>query len=250
MEASLKATTLIGLHFFPFLSPRLIQVNLNLNLSNFELEDSKPTLVKVNGKGRSITGERKEKDGEWISPMISGPTLVKVNGKGRSIKQERKENGGEWISLMHKGMGEYIGNPVRRYRWMKASKWDSVKLDKTAGHYMICDTHGNGMKWNDVEDGMIIKIRAKLPHWERYEYLESDSPGDIWLDERKVHKRSQNWEVHFDETDSTVAFESLRWSGFYLGADDDDDGWLELKSKRKIKWIASAHVPDDNNSEN
>ena len=63
MEASLKATTLIGLHFFPFLSPRLIQVNLNLNLSNFELEDSKPTLVKVNGKGRSITGERKENGG-------------------------------------------------------------------------------------------------------------------------------------------------------------------------------------------
>ena len=74
--------------------------------------------------------------------------------------------------------------------------------------------------------------------------------GDIWLDKRTVHKRSQNWEVHLDETDSTIAFESLRWRGFYLCADDDADGWLELKSKRKIKWIASAHVPDDNNSEN
>ena len=124
MKASLKATTLIVLHIFPFLSSKFIKVNLNLNCNNCELEDSKPTLVKVNGKGRSITGERKEKDGgkifckqevnfckvyrfqqyifyklflefkEWISPMISGPTLVKVNGKGRSIKQERKENGG------------------------------------------------------------------------------------------------------------------------------------------------------------
>ena len=74
-------------------------------------------------------------------------------------------------------MVEYIGNPVVSYRAWPPGNWDSLKLDKTAGHYMICDTHGNGMKWNDVEDGMIIKIRAKLPHWEGYEYLKSDSPG-------------------------------------------------------------------------
>ena len=62
MKASLKATILIVIHFFPFLSPRLIQVNLNLNLTNFELEDSNPTLVKVNGKGRAIKRERKESE--------------------------------------------------------------------------------------------------------------------------------------------------------------------------------------------
>ena len=63
MKASLKATKLIVLHIFPFLSSKFIKVNLNLSCNNCELEDSKPTLVKVNGKGRSITGERKENGG-------------------------------------------------------------------------------------------------------------------------------------------------------------------------------------------
>ena len=90
---------------------------------------------------------------------------------------------------MHKGIGEYIGNPVRHYRWQKVGNWDSAKLDKTAGHYMICDTYGNGMKWTDVKDGITIKIRAKLPHWEGYEYLESDSPG-------KYSKYDANHKAH------------------------------------------------------
>ena len=90
---------------------------------------------------------------------------------------------------MHKGMREYIGYPVRHYRWQKALDWDSVKLDRTAGHYMICDKHGDGIKWMDVKDGMIIKIRAKLPHWPGYEYLESDSPG-------KYSKNDANHKVH------------------------------------------------------
>ena len=79
---------------------------------------------------------------------------------------------------MHKGMGEYIGIPVRRYRSQKVSDWDSVKLDRVyTGHFMICDKHGDGIKWIDVKDGMIIKIRAELNHWEGKEYLESDSQG-------------------------------------------------------------------------
>ena len=62
MKASLKATKLIVLHIFPFLSSKFIKVNLNLNCNNCELEDSKPTLVKVNGKGRAIKRERKESE--------------------------------------------------------------------------------------------------------------------------------------------------------------------------------------------
>ena len=77
--------------------------------------------------------------------------------------------------------------------------------------------------------------------------------GDIWLDERMVHEDAQNWKLHLDKTDSTVAFENVHWRGYYLGADDDVDGWLELRSQRKIKWIAnstSANVFDGNSSEN
>ena len=61
--------------------------------------------------------------------------------------------------------------------------------------------------------------------------------GDIWL-----HKRSnddaQNWKLHIDKTDSTLAFESVHWPGYYLGADHDVEGWLELRSRKKIKWTA------------
>ena len=60
--------------------------------------------------------------------------------------------------------------------------------------------------------------------------------GDIWLEERVVHENAQNWMLHLDETDSTVAFENIHWRGFYLGADDDVHGWLELKSQKKIRW--------------
>ena len=78
---------------------------------------------------------------------------------------------------MHKGMEEYIGNPVTFYRSWPPGDWDSVKLDKTAGHYMICDKYGNGIKWTDRKDGMMIKIRAKFAHYEGFEFLESDSAG-------------------------------------------------------------------------
>ena len=78
---------------------------------------------------------------------------------------------------MHKGMVEYIGNPVVSYRAWPPGNWDSLKLDKTAGHYMICDKHGYGIKWIDTKDDMIIKIRAKLPHYKGYKYLQADSQG-------------------------------------------------------------------------
>ena len=57
---------------------------------------------------------------------------------------------------MHKGTGEYIGNPVPHYRLSSAAEWDTVKLDKTAGNYMICYEHGVGIKWIDRKDGMMI----------------------------------------------------------------------------------------------
>ena len=78
---------------------------------------------------------------------------------------------------MHKGMGEYIGNPEPAYRPSSFTDWDSVKLDTTAGHYMICDRYGNGIKWIDAKDGMMIKIRAKFAHWPGYEYFHSDFSG-------------------------------------------------------------------------
>ena len=88
--------------------------------------------------------------------------------------------------------------------------------------------------------------------------------GDIWLDERMVgdsawvHEDAQNWKLHLDKTDSTVAFENVHWRGYYLGADDDVYGWLELRSQRKIKWTANstsseistnAPTTEDNSSE-
>jgi len=209
-----------------------------LNLKNFELEDSNSTLVSIKPRG------------------------LEPRAKGRSIKRERKETGGEWISLMHYGMGEYIGNPVEDYRAWPPGNWDSLKLDKTAGHFMICDEwiRTCGIKWIDVKDGMIIRIRARFPHWKSYEYLEADSySADIWLNHYLNWSYSQKWKVHLDKTDTTVAFENMNiWglayphpgNGYYLGARDDKHDWLELKSKKKIKWTVSAHVGDDNNSEN
>ena len=63
-----------------------------------------------------------------------------------------------------------------------------------------------------------------------------------------LHEHAQNWRLHLDKTDSSVAFENVHWPGYYLGANHDDDSWLELRSRKKIKWTAnstSAHVPDD-----
>ena len=70
MKASLKATTITVPHIFPFLSSRLIVVNVNLNLNNSELEDSKSNLVSIKPRG------------------------FEPRAKGRSLKQERKETGG------------------------------------------------------------------------------------------------------------------------------------------------------------
>ena len=78
---------------------------------------------------------------------------------------------------MHKGMGEYIGNPVPHYRLSSAGEWDSIKLDKFAGHYMLSDKHGVGLNRKDRKDGMLVKIRAKRAHWSGYEYLQSDTRG-------------------------------------------------------------------------
>ena len=67
-----------------------------------------------------------------------------------------------------------------------------------------------------------------------------------------VHEDAQNWRLNLYKADSTVAFESEEWPGYFLGADNDDDAWLELRSQSPVKWTVnstSAQVPDETSSE-
>ena len=82
-----------------------------------------------------------------------------------------------------------------------------------------------------------------------YDFFET---GDIWLDKRVVHEDAQNWRLNLYKADSTVAFESEEWPGYFLGAGNDDDAWLELRSQSPIKWTVNsttAQVPDETSSE-
>ena len=79
------------------------------------------------------------------------------------------------------GIRKCIGNPVQHYRLLPAGNWDSVKLDKTAGHYRIININDtdmiNWMENIDGKDNVLVKIRAKRAHWSGYEYLQSDTLG-------------------------------------------------------------------------
>ena len=44
---------------------------------------------------------------------------------------------------------------------------------------MICDEDGNELKWNDVKDGMTVKIKAKNIHHYGYAFLYAAANGTL-----------------------------------------------------------------------
>ena len=64
----------------------------------------------------------------------------------------------------------YIGDPH-----LGAFDWNVGVLRRRPGAHMICDLNGNGLKWDDVVDGMEVKIKSKAvnPDYPTYEYLYS-----------------------------------------------------------------------------
>ena len=60
----------------------------------------------------------------------------------------------------------YWGDPD-----LGGTDWDYGTMKDIPGPHMICDLNGNGLKWNEVEHGMEVKIKAKNVHHPGYEWL-------------------------------------------------------------------------------
>ena len=76
----------------------------------------------------------------------------------------------------------YIGNP-KKTRNTFGELWDGGNLvngKSSAGEHTICDIDGNSLKLSDVQNGMLVKIRAKNVHWQGYEYLYTSENNPDW----------------------------------------------------------------------
>ena len=58
--------------------------------------------------------------------------------------------------------------------------------DRSPGHHMLCDVNGNGLRYEDVTSGMVVKIRAKHTYYSEFEYLYSSFKGKYF----KMHKEN------------------------------------------------------------
>ena len=65
---------------------------------------------------------------------------------------------------------KYCGDPE-----LSIIKWDYGTMKDTPSPHMICDLNGIGLKWSEVKDGMLVKIKARNLHRKDglplYEYL-------------------------------------------------------------------------------
>ena len=59
--------------------------------------------------------------------------------------------------------------------------------DRSPGHHMLCDVNGNGLRYEDVTNGMVVKIRAKHTYYSEFEYLYSSFKGK-YIKMEKEHK--------------------------------------------------------------
>ena len=75
--------------------------------------------------------------------------------------------------------GECLGCPIKYWGdpELSTTNWEYGTLKDTPSPHMICDLNGIGLKWSEVKDGMLVKIRARKIHihhedgWPLYEYL-------------------------------------------------------------------------------
>ena len=103
----------------------------------------------------------------------------------------------EWLTFKHEGRQESIADPVNvridiiplipffyYYEY-----WDSGNIYcetgcrdyqinvRRPGPHMITDVNGNDLKWDDINNGTTVKIRAIFTRWEGYNYLYSQNTG-------------------------------------------------------------------------
>ena len=60
---------------------------------------------------------------------------------------------------------------------------DSVKVVgdyENSGKYMLTDKMGKSLTWLDVEDGMIVKIKAKTVNYPGWQYLQPVTKGNCF----------------------------------------------------------------------
>ena len=79
----------------------------------------------------------------------------------------------------------YIGDPITG-----RDNWDFGTLRTNPGPHMICDLNGRGLKWAEVENGMVVKIKAKNvnPKYPTFEFLYSSegSAGKYFISSTDV----------------------------------------------------------------
>ena len=92
----------------------------------------------------------------------------------------------EWFCLyyiepLEKGQSGALGNPTSQWRYDHAHEWDTVRVVvdyKYSGKFMLTDKMGKGLNWLDVEDGMMVKIKAKNVNYPGNEYLQPVPNGN------------------------------------------------------------------------
>ena len=89
----------------------------------------------------------------------------------------------EWLTFKHEGRQEFIADPVTIRLYWPFQYWDSGNIYCEAGcensqinihrpgPHMITDVNGNDLKWDEIRNDTIVKIRAMNTNWEGYNYL-------------------------------------------------------------------------------
>ena len=99
------------------------------------------------------------------------------------------------MTFKHEGLQESIADPVNvKFHYVFPpffyfEYWDSGNIYCEAGckdsqinirrpgPHMITDVNGNDLKWDDINNGSTVKIRAIFSYWEGYNYLYSQNTG-------------------------------------------------------------------------
>ena len=87
----------------------------------------------------------------------------------------------ERIHFLHLKTNRDIGDPVVTFSICLfigchncTDGGNLIKGEGSAGEYTINDINENRLKLNDVNSGMLVKIRAKYFHWHGCGYLHTD----------------------------------------------------------------------------
>ena len=95
----------------------------------------------------------------------------------------------EWLTFKHEGRQETIADPVTIRLYWPFQYWDSGNIYcetgcrdyqinvRRPGPHMITDVNGNDLKWDEINNGTTVKIRAIFTRWEGYNYLYSQNTG-------------------------------------------------------------------------